>query len=353
MAKRDYYEVLGVERDADQRTIKKAYRQKAMELHPDRNPDNAEAEDLFKKAAEAYAVLSDENKKARYDQFGHAGLEGGAGFQNTGDVFTHFQDIFGDLFGMGGFRSRGRPDGPRAGSDVRTAIRLTLSEAANGVEKELPLNHAQPCDDCEGTGAKDGKLERCTVCGGNGQVQHRQGFFVVQTTCPQCRGAGVLPADACPTCAGSGEVERERIVKVTIPAGIDEGQSLRLTGQGQAGRRGGPPGNLFVEVQLETDETYERHGADLVHHLALTFPEAALGTTRAIPQIEGLDDEPHQVRVPAGIQPGDTIQVRGAGMPRLQRRGRGDLICVVQVDVPKELSPRARELIEELRETMS
>lgn len=351
MAKRDYYEVLGVAREADQRTIKKAYRQKAMELHPDRNPDSPEAEELFKEASEAYAVLSDEQKKARYDQYGHAGLEGGAGFQNTADVFTHFQDIFGDLFGMGGFRQR-RPDGPRAGADVRTGLQLDLAEAAAGVEKELPLNHAQPCDDCEGTGAKDGKLDRCTVCGGSGQVQHRQGFFVVQTTCPQCRGAGVLPGDPCETCSGSGEVAKERVVKVTIPPGIDDGQSLRLTGQGQAGRRGGPPGNLYVEIQIEPHELYERHGEDLVHQLTLSFPEAALGTTREVAQIAGLDDEPHKVRVPAGIQPGDTIQVRGAGMPRLQRKGRGDLICVVQVDVPRELSERARELIEELGETM-
>ncbi|MEO0321630.1 MAG: molecular chaperone DnaJ [Myxococcota bacterium] len=357
MAKRDYYEVLGVEKTADERTLKKAYRKRAMELHPDRNPDDPQAEDAFKEAAEAYQVLSDSQKREVYDRYGHAGLEGGGGgFQDMGDVFTHFQDIFGDFFGGGGGGfgfggRRARPDAPQRGADVRTVVDLTLAEVVFGTEKEVDLAHPTPCEACDGSGAEGGRFTTCGSCRGAGQVGTRRGAFVLQTTCPTCGGQGRLAEEACTVCGGSGEQPTERRVKISVPAGIDEGQTLRLAGQGQAGRNGGPSGHLYVSVRVARDEHFERDGFDLVHPLRISFPQAALGTLRDVPSLAD-DGEPTSIEVPAGVQPNDTLVVRGAGIPRLDGRGRGDLVCVVQVDVPKKLSARARTLIEELATSM-
>lgn len=351
--RRDYYEVLQVERSASATEIKKAYRRLALELHPDRNPDDPTAEERFKEASEAYAVLSDDQKRGVYDQYGFDGLKGGggAGFGDVQDIFSHFQDIFGDFFGMGGGGfgggRRGRT-GPARGADVRAVVSLTLKEAAFGVQRVLELNHPGPCGDCDGSGAKDGKLTTCHVCGGRGQVAQQRGAFVLSSPCPSCRGQGQMPAEPCAECAGSGEVDQERKVKVNIPAGVDEGQTLRLAQQGQAGKMGGPAGHLYVTVDVEPDERFQRDGYDLLHELHVSFPQAALGAEVDVPTLE---EKPQRIRVPAGVQPGDTLLVEGLGIPRLDGRGRGDLIAQVQVDVPKELSDRARELLEELQGT--
>ena len=346
MAKRDYYEVLGVDRGAGAPAIKKAYRKLALELHPDRNPGDAAAEERFKEATEAYQVLSDAKKRDTYDRYGHAGLRG----QDLGDfqdVFSHFQDLFGEFFGfgMGGGRRRG---GAARGGDIRTVTTLSLAEAAFGVKKDLELRHPAPCTACGGSGAEGGDLETCASCGGVGQVATSRGIFTVATTCPTCQGRGVRAKAPCKECEGGGDVPVERTVKVTIPAGVDSGQTLRLTGQGQAGRAGGPAGHLYVTVEVEADERFHRDGFDLVHELPLSFPQAALGAEVEVPTLEG---SPEPLRVPAGVQPGDTLVVRGLGVPRLDGRGRGDLIAVVQVIVPKKLSSRARELLEELATT--
>ena len=352
-AKRDYYEVLGVGRDASAKELKKAYRGLARELHPDRNPDDPTAEGRFKEAAEAYQVLSDPQKRQMYDQFGHAGMNGNAGhvgFQDIGDIFSQFGDIFGvDFFGGfgGGGRRRRNPNAPRRGAHVTTTLELTLEEAVFGTEKEIQLKHATPCGACNGTGAKDGKMVTCATCGGQGQIAHRRGAFILQTTCPACGGAGVTAESPCEACDGRGEVVTDRKVKVSIPAGIDSGQRLRLAGQGQKGTRGGPSGDLLVDVMVRNHESFRREGLDLVYELPVTFPQAALGALMEVPSLkEG--DEPAKVRVPGGVQPGDTLLIKDAGVPRLDGRGRGDLVCVVQVEVPKELTPKAKKLIEEL-----
>jgi molecular chaperone DnaJ len=351
MVKRDYYEVLGVERSATAVEIKKAYRRVALDLHPDRNPDDPSAEERFKEASEAYSVLSDSDKRATYDRFGHDGLSGRGfeGFGDVQDIFSHFQDIFDGVFGggFGGMGGRRRRNAPSRGADVRAAVLLSLREAAFGAKKELEVTHPMPCESCSGTGAEDAKLSTCSSCGGSGQVAHARGPFVLSTTCGQCGGEGAVAETPCDDCSGRGENESTRTVKLTVPAGVDTGQTLRLSGQGQAGRLGGPPGHLYVTVEVASDEQFQRDGYDLIHELHLSYPQAALGAAVEIPTL----DDPHTLKIPAGVQPGETLVVDGAGVPRLDGRGRGDLIVAVQVDVPRELSPRARELLEELAAT--
>lgn len=352
MSKPDFYELLGVAKGVSESELKKAYRKRALELHPDRNPDNPEAEDKFKLCAEAYEVLSDPEKRQIYDQYGHEGLRGGGGgFNDVGDIFSHFQDIFGDLFGgFGGGGRRQSPTAPTRGSDVRAELVLTLEEAAFGAQKELELAHPQPCEKCNATGAEGGKIETCKTCRGQGQVARQRGAFVMSSACPDCRGQGVLAEKHCSECKGRGEVKNERKVKISVPAGVDAGQTLRLPNQGQSGRRGGPNGHLYVSVGIKRHERFERRESDLLHRLTLSFPEAALG---AKVDVVGLDGTTIQVRVPAGTQPGEVLTQRGAGIPRLDGRGKGDLVCVVQIDVPKELSPKAKQLIEELATTFA
>ena len=359
MQKRDYYEVLGVERNASADDIKKAYKKLALKYHPDRNPDNPSAEEEFKLGSEAYAVLSDNGKRARYDQFGHAGLEsagGGAGFNDIGDIFSHFNDLFSDFFGGagGGFggqqQSRRRSTGPAPGADLRTVVQLALTEAVFGVKKDVELSHPSPCEPCGGSGAKDSQLSPCTTCNGKGQVAHARGPFLLSTTCPACHGRGMMPKDACPTCRGAGETTIHRKVKVTIPAGIDHGQTLRVPSQGQAGRRGGPTGHLYVTVDVEEDARFERQGVDLFHELRVPFPIAALGGEVQIPTLDG---ELAKTSIPAGTQPGQTVVVESYGVPRLDGRGRGNLIAVVQIDVPKKLSGKAKDLLRDLRAALA
>jgi molecular chaperone DnaJ len=353
MAKRDYYEVLGVERSVSAADLKKAYRKLALEFHPDRNQGNAEAEARFKEISEAYSVLSDDEKRTVYDRYGHAGLEGRGqpGFGSVEDVFSHFGDIFGDLFGMGspfGGGGRRRRDAPVRGADLKLGLRLTLEEAAFGCQKEVEVAYPAPCGACQGTGAEGGKLKNCETCRGQGQVAFNRGGFMLSSACPTCRGRGAMPEAACKTCSGAGEEQVERRVKVNIPAGIDEGQTLRLTNQGQPGLRGGPPGHLFVVVDVAEHELFRREAADLVYDLKLSFPQAALGGEVKVPTLAG---EPTRLKVPAGVQPGDHLVVHGAGVPRLEGSGRGDLVALVQVEVPRKLSNKARKLLLDLQAT--
>lgn len=346
--KRDYYEVLGVERSATTVEIKKAYKKVARELHPDVNPNDPTAEERFKEASEAFQVLHDEQKRSVYDRFGHQGLEqrgGGVGFGGIEDIFSSFGDIFGDIFaGM----ERGRAGGPARGADIRAGVRLTLEEAAFGTTKEVKLGFPAPCTACNGTGAEGGKLVTCNTCAGHGQVVQGRGGFMLRITCPSCRGAGRMPSKPCTTCNGRAEVPVERTVKVNIPAGIDEGRSLRLSGQGQPGRAGGPAGHLYVVIEVLPHERFQRDGDDLVHELHVSFTQAALGAT--IP-LELLGGEKVEVKVPAGTQPGEHVKVKDKGVASLEGRGRGDLVCVMQVDVPKKLSAKAKKLLLELQDT--
>jgi molecular chaperone DnaJ len=351
MAKRDYYEVLAVERTATEQEIKKAYRKLALELHPDRNPDPA-SEEKFKECSEAYGVLIDAEKRALYDRYGHAGVSGaGQGVGDVNDIFSRFSDIFSDFFGGGGSPfGHGRRGGPQRGADLRTVVRLSLKDAAFGAKQEVPLRYPGPCPTCNGTGAEGGRVKVCTHCKGAGQVAHSRGPFLLQTTCPGCQGAGSIAESACKACRGSAQVEVERAVKVTFPAGIDDGQTLRVPGQGLGGTQGGPAGHLYVDVQIEPDPRFERDGSDLVHSLKVTFPEAALGTEVEVPSLDG--EDMLTVKIPAGIQPGETVVLRGKGIPHLNRGGRGDLVVVVQLGVPDKLSRKARKLLEELQEEL-
>ena len=343
--KRDYYEVLGVERTASDGEIKKAYKAKAWEFHPDRNPDDQAAEESFKDASEAYGVLSDPQKRQLYDQYGHDGPRG-AGFQGfTGveDIFSHFGDLFGDMFGRGfggGFRT------PR-GADLRVAVELTFQEAVKGTQKELRLRRRVRCEACGGSGAKAGTTEEtCTTCGGRGQVIHSQGFFMIGTTCPSCRGQGRVIRHKCSECRGEGLVLKEEKLQVNIPAGVDDGQTLRLSGKGEPATRGGPAGNLYVELQVTPDPRFKRDGADLLTEVELSYPMAALGATIKVPTIDGETE----IEVEPGTQPGTVMVLRGQGVPRVGRHGRGDLLVRCTVAVPRALTDRQKELLRELAE---
>jgi molecular chaperone DnaJ len=354
MSKRDYYEVLGLDRSASLSDIKKSYRKLALELHPDRNPGDPHAEEKFKEASEAYGVLSDQQKKALYDQYGHRGLQNqGQGFNDVQDIFSQFSDIFSDFFGGSGgspFGRRGRaPGGAERGADLRTGVRLSLKDAAFGLKKEISLTHPGPCTPCDGSGAQGGKRKTCPRCQGTGQITHSRGFVLLQTSCPNCQGMGSTVEQPCESCRGSGQVEIKRTVKVTFPAGIDHGQTLRVPGQGLAGRMGGPAGNLYVEVGVEQDERFTREGYDLIHEVTLSFPQVALGEEIDIPM---LDDSSEKVEIPAGTQPGEAVTVRGKGVPRLNGDGRGDFHVLVHVQVPKRLSGKAKKLLKELEVTL-
>lgn len=351
--KRDYYEVLGVAREASADDIRKAYRQAALKHHPDRNPGDPGAEVKFKEATEAYSVLSDDEKRRTYDRFGHAGLGGGFDFGNAGmaDILSHFQDMFSDFFGgFGGFQGQGRRRQPERGQDVRVEAAISLKDAFTGTKHEVMVRGAAPCEDCDGSGAKPGtKPERCPQCNGNGQVTTQRGFIMFSTTCPTCRGAGQHIATPCEACTGSGYVERRRKVLVTFPPGIDSGQRLRVPGQGMPGPPNAPPGDLYVDVLVEEDERFQREGHELATRQLVSFPEAALGSTVSV---ELPDGSVVEADVAPGTQPGTVVRVKGMGMPRLDKRGRGDLHIVVDVVVPKKLSKRAKKLLEELEQEL-
>jgi molecular chaperone DnaJ len=337
--KKDYYELLGVERNADASELKRAYRRLAMELHPDRNPNNPDAEARFKESSEAYQVLSDPERRASYDRFGHAGPGGGvggAGFNDIGDIFSAFSDIFGDVFrgGAGGQRAAGR------GSDIEARLSISFAEAAVGVTKEVKIRRRAPCATCRGTGAKPGSTpETCQHCGGRGQVMHSQGFLMISTACPICRGEGRIVRSPCADCEGSGIDHQDDVLQIAIPAGVDDGSTLRLMGRGEAAARGGRSGNLYVVLRVEADPRFERDGADLHTETLVSFPQLALGDQITVPTIEGETE----LELPPGTQPGDTLVMRGKGMPRLEDRGTGDIVVHVKLQVPTSLSPEEEE----------
>lgn len=346
---RCFYEVLGVARGATPDDIKKAYRSLAHKHHPDRNPGDASAEARFKEVAEAYGVLSDEEKRDRYDRFGHAGLNGG-GFPGGGDPFSQVQDLFSVFFGgfggQGGFDRQRR--GPARGQDVRVQQRITVEEAYTGCKREVSLRLPTPCEACQGTGAKAGtKRKTCGTCNGAGQVGMSRGFVMFSQTCPECQGEGTVVKSPCEACRGAGAVERTRKVVVTFPAGIDGGQRMRVPGQGIPAPGGqGQPGDLHVDVELSPSERFERDGLDLLTRVRISFADAALGRSVDVP----LPDESSvTIELPAGTQPGDVVSLRGKGFPRVDGRGRGSLQVLVQVEVPRKLSARAKELLEALR----
>ncbi len=355
-SKRCYYEVLGVSREASSEDIRRAYKREALKHHPDRNPGDPRAEASFKEANEANQVLSDEQKRRMYDQFGHAAFDGSmasGGFDGgVGDVFSHMQDLFSEMFSGGGGGFGGQRQA-RRGGDLRVQQRLTLDEAAFGVKREVVVHAPSRCTECSGTGAKPGtKPETCAQCRGAGHVSNARGFVMFTATCPRCQGQGVVVKHACKACEGHGVVERPRKVTVAFPAGIDAGQRLRVPGQGMPGPGNAPPGDLYVEIDVEEDTRFERDGADLVTRVSVSFTDATLGAEIDVPALEpkGEGEAPRtlSLSVPAGTQPGSVFTMKGHGVPRLDGRGRGSQVVVVQVEVPTALTARARELLGEL-----
>ncbi len=343
--RRDYYEVLGVAKTADDKDIKKAYRRLAMEFHPDRNK-SPEAEEKFKEASEAYEVLSDPNKRRVYDRAGFEGLRGQGfqGFSGVGveDIFSSFGDIFGDLFGFAG-RARRGPSAHR-GADLRFELGIEFNEAIFGCQKEVTLEQLVACGECEGSGAEPGSsITRCVTCQGRGQVVHGQGLFLISTPCPDCQGQGQRADSPCKACEGEGRTRARRTVTVSIPAGFDDGMSLRYSGEGEPGTRGGPPGDLYIAVRVRPHPTLKRDGDDLVTEAVISMVQAALGDRIVVAGVEG--DE--NIDVPKGTQPGDVITLRKKGVPRLRGGGRGDLHVVLKVEIPRSLTQRQKELLEE------
>ncbi len=348
MAKRDYYEVLGVNRDASDDEIKKAYRRLAMKFHPDRNPDNPKAEDQFKEAKEAYEILSDAKKRSAYDQFGHAGVDqgaGGAGFgagaQGFGGFADAFSDIFGDIFGGG---QRGGRSNVYRGADLRYNLEVSLDEAARGTETRIRIPTMAECESCHGSGARKGSEPKiCPTCGGHGQVRMQQGFFSIQQTCPKCHGTGRFVADPCPTCHGAGRVKQHKTLSVKIPAGIDEGDRIRLSGEGEPGVNGGPPGDLYVQIHLKPHPVFQRDHDDLHCEMPISFSAAALGGEIEIPTLDGAA----KLKIPAETQSGRVFRLRGKGIKGVRSAAHGDLLCHVVVETPVNLTERQRDLLRE------
>lgn len=344
--KRDYYEVLGVSRDATQEEIKRAYRKLAFQYHPDRNPGDKEAEEKFKEAAEAYEVLRDPEKRRIYDLYGHDGLKGSGyqGFRTHQDIFSAFSDIFEEFFGMGfGGRPRQR-SAAQPGNDLLYTMELTFEEAVLGAEKEIEIETYLRCDSCGGSGATPGTREvTCPTCNGYGQVFQHQGFFRISTTCGRCGGVGRILENPCRVCGGQGRVAGKKRVNVRIPAGVDTGTRLRLRGEGEWGYRGGPPGDLYVQVRVRPHEIFERDGTTIFVKVPVHFAEAVLGGDVEIPTLEG----PETLRIEPGTQPGTTFKIPGRGVRSLKTGLRGDLVVEVDVYIPKKINKRQRELLEE------
>ncbi len=357
MAQRDYYEVLGVDKNADTATIKKAYRKTALKYHPDRNPDDKAAEEKFKEAAQAYEVLSDEDKRARYDRFGHAGVSGNGGFAGGGmsmeDIMDQFSDIFGGspfdtFFGGGGGRSR-RSGGTR-GSNLRIKVALTLKEIAKGTTKKIKVKKQVPCETCKGSGAKDtNAVASCSTCGGSGYVRQIRSTFLgqMQTTsaCPTCGGKGQVITAKCSTCQGDGRTYAETTMEIEIPAGVEEGMQLSMRGSGNAGKNGGPAGDLLISIEEKPHEALKRDGANVIYDLYLNFADAALGMSAEVPTIDGKV----KIKIPAGTQSGKIFRLKGKGLPVVQSYQQGDQLIHVSVWTPKKLSNDEKKILEKLR----
>jgi len=346
--RRDYYEVLGVPQTADARQIKQAYRKLALELHPDRNPGNPEAEERFKEAAEAYDALSNPEKREIYDRFGHEGLSGQAGFAGVDDIFSHFGDLFSDFFGGDIFgHRRSRPPRPARGADLRHDLILTFEEAIRGAKKRIELSQLRRCETCGGDGSRPGsRAETCPACHGHGQVVQRTGFMTLTTTCPQCRGRGTRIVDPCENCAGTGLAPHARTVTATLPPGVDTGMRLRLAGEGEHPEQGGEPGDLYIFITVEPHEVLERHGNDLRCTVRVPYTRAILGHRLVLTLV----DEEAEVGIPPGTQPGEEIRLAGKGAPYVGRKGRGDLIVTVDVDLPRAPGDAERDLLRRIEE---
>jgi len=346
MSKRDYYEILSVTRTSTDVEIKKAYRALAVQHHPDKNPDDPKSEEKFKEAAEAYSVLSDPQKRAAYDRFGHQGVGAGSagfdpGFSNIEDIFDIFG--FGDMFGQQGKRRTT----VQRGSDLRYDLEISLEDAATGKDEKLRITRLETCDDCTGSGAEKGtSAESCITCGGSGQTRYQQGFFSVMRPCGNCQGKGQIIKSPCKNCHGQGRVEKEKTIEIKIPAGVETGSRLRVTGEGEAGVNGGPSGDLFIVLHVAAHEHFERQGADLYAAVPVTFAQAALGAEIKVKTLDGEED----LKVPAGTQTGTVFRVKGQGMPNLGHRGKGDLFVAVTLVTPKTLTKEQRKLLEQLAE---
>jgi molecular chaperone DnaJ len=350
MSKRDYYEVLGVSRDVNEADLKKAYRRLAMKYHPDRNQDNDEAEASFKEAKEAYDVLSDAQKRAAYDQFGHAGVDPSAGAGGGGFGGDPFSDIFGDVFGdiFGGGR-RGGGSRVRRGSDLRYNLELSLEDAVAGTSVNIRVPTLVVCETCDGTGAKKGtSATTCSTCGGVGQVRMQQGFFSVQQTCPNCRGQGTTISDPCPDCHGQGRVQEYKTLSVKVPAGVDNGDRIRLAGEGEAGEHGGPSGDLYVQIQVQPHPIFRREENDLMCEMPISIGTAALGGELEVPTLNGR----LKLKIPAETQSGKVFRMRGKGVKSVRGGMTGDLLCRVNIETPVNLNGRQKELLREFEESI-
>ena len=346
--KRDYYEVLGVDKNASADDIKKAYRQAALKNHPDRNPGDKGAEERFKEASEAYAVLSDPQKRQRYDQFGHAGMEGVGnpfeGFSYNGSLNDILSDLFGDFFGGGRGASAGRPGQPPRGSDLRYDLTLDFEQAVSGIEKEITVRRPVLCQECNGSGAKKGTAPvKCTACGGRGEVRVSQGFFAISRTCSACGGTGQVIKEPCPACRGRGKKDSEARLTVKIPAGVDTGTRLRLTGEGEPGVRGGIPGDLYVFLNVREHPIFHRQDQDIFCDIPIQFTDAALGAVIQVPTVYG----PETLKIPAGTQTGKIFHLRGKGIAALTGFGKGDEHVRVVIETPSKLTPEQKKLLEE------
>ena len=353
MAKRDYYDILGVNRDASDDEIKKSYRKLAMKHHPDRNPDNAKAEDHFKEAKEAYEILSDGQKRAAYDQYGHAGVDpqsgmggfGGAGAAGFSDAFG---GIFDEIFGGGGGGARGGRSNVYRGADLRYNLEITLEQAAFGTETKIRIPTMEECEPCKGSGAKAGTQPKtCPTCQGSGQVRLQQGFFSIQQACPKCHGTGRFIAEPCNSCHGAGRVKQHKTLAVKIPAGVDEGDRIRLSGEGEHGVNGGPSGDLYVQIHLKTHPVFQREQNDLHCEMPINFTTAALGGEIEIPTLDAVA----KIKIPAETQSGKTFRLRGKGIKGVRSHAHGDLLCHVVVETPVHLTERQKELLRELEES--
>lgn len=354
MSKRDYYEILDVSKNASEAEIKKAFKRLAMKYHPDRNPDNAEAEEKFKEAKEAYDILSDSQKRAAYDQFGHAGVDpsagmgGGAGFGGGASFSDIFGDVFGDIFGGGG----GGRGGQRVyrGADLRYNLELSLEEAVKGTTVNIKIPSHEPCDECGGSGAKKGtEPTTCTTCGGAGQVRMQQGFFSLQQTCPRCHGTGKMISDPCGKCHGKGHVEKTKTLSVKVPAGVDNGDRIRLSGEGEMGENGGPPGDLYVHMHVRQHPIFERDGSDLFCEVPVSMVTAALGGELEVPTLEGRV----KLKIPAETQTGKLFRLRGKGVKSVRGNITGDLLCKVAVETPVNLTKKQKELLKEFEDSLN